>query len=202
MNKPLFRAALVTTVLSASMMSAGVASAASVAVADGRGDVWASTWDDQTESETIEPANSGLNVDVVRTVVKHTAQRLVITARYDELRKSENRFALYAKVRTNEGVKREVGVETFSRWGGTPFFGKPNGDEVRCKGLSHAIDYATNTVSVSVPRTCLSGPRWVQAATGALGFPDVAGSMTTYLDNGHDDSADEPNTWTARVRRG
>lgn len=206
MLKPSIRAALISTTLALVLVPASAASAQSVSVEDASGDTWKSTFNFETEEETVEPAGTQVNTDLVRTVVKHTGRKLVFTATYTDLKRDENRrYAFMSRVRTNEGVKREVGVDMFSRrgWGGTASVTKPSGREVPCRGLSHQVDYAADTVMLAVPRHCLSLPRWVQVTVGAFSLDSGDGvTMTGYLDNGHNASADEPNTWTKRLRKG
>lgn len=203
MNKALVRAALVTSTLAAVLLPVSPASAATMALPDGSGDVWRSTYDMSTEEEVLEPAGSPANADLTRTVVKHTRGKVVIKARYAELRKRTNRFAFIVEMRTNEGRRRDVGVETVTRegWGGTAFFGSPQ-RELPCQGLTHTIDYPAGLVSVSVPRSCLGRPRSVQVRSMAMAFEDSGTDFTTLFDNGHDESADMPRAWSGRVRRG
>lgn len=199
MITPLVRAALLAAALTATLLP-GAASAATLATPDAVGDVWRSTYDQDTGEETVEPAGTQLNVDLERTVLRHTATRLVLVGSYAQLERSTNRFFLFSEVRTNEGIRRDLGVDTTMRWGGTAFLMGPRG-EVRCPGLRHDIDYAADTVTVSVPRGCLSDPRWVQGRIGGFAFPEKGDGSEAYLDSASDDTADEP-TWTPRVRRG
>ena len=205
MNKALVRAALVTSTLAAALLPVSPAAAATTALADPAGDVWRATYNFETGEEgELEPAGSAPNVDLTRTVVKHSARRVVLTARYAELTKRTNRFAFAVQLRTNEGLKREIGVETFTRegWGGTAYFGSPK-RELRCQGLTHEVDYGTDTVRASVPRACLSKPRWVQVRVMAVAFEDsTSNEFVAYQDNGHDESGDEPTVWSGKVRRG
>ena len=203
MNKALVRAALVTSTLAAVLLPVSPASAATLATTDAAGDVWRSTYDMDTEEETLEPAGSPVNADLTRTAVKHTRGKVLLVARYADLRKRTNRFALIVEMRTNEGLRRDVGVETVTRdgWGGTAFFGSPQ-RELPCKGLAHTIDYPAGLVRVAVPRSCLSGPRWVQVRSMAMAFEESGNEFTTLFDNGHDESADMPRAWSGRVRRG
>ncbi|MFP5253642.1 MAG: hypothetical protein ACLGH4_07585 [Actinomycetes bacterium] len=199
MKKALLRAALLAAMISVGV-PAGAAGAATLATADPAGDVWRSTFDPGTEEETLEPAGTQPNVDLVRTKVVHGASRVVFKARYADLRRSTNRFFFAAELRTNEGLRRDVWVETTMRWSGDSALLSRRG-EARCRGLRHDIDYARETVTLSVPRDCLSKPRWVQARMGAFAFPEDFESNDTYLDSASDDTADEP-AWSARVRRG
>lgn len=203
MNKPLVRAALVTSTLAAILLPVSPATAATTATADATDDVWRSTYDMTTEQESIEAAGSPVNADLTHTAVKHTRGKVVLKARYAELRKRTNRFAFIVELRTNEGLRRDVGVETVTRegWGGTAFFGSPR-RELPCRGLTHGVDYAAGQVTVVVPRSCLSAPRWVQARSMSMAFEESGNDFTTLFDNAHDESSDLPRAWTARVRRG
>lgn len=200
MNTPLVRAALLAVTVTATLLPAATASAATLAAPDTVGDVWKSTFDPETGAETVEPAGSQVNVDLVRTVVKHTDRRVVVVLRYADLARSTNRFFVYTQVRTNEGVKRDLGIDATMRWGGDAFLMGPRG-EVRCDGLRHSVDYDADVATVSAPRSCLSNPRWVQTRTGAIGVPVDSTGDEVLLDSASDETAAEP-TWTARVRRG
>ena len=200
MKKPLLRSALVASTLAAVLLPAAAADAATLKVVDARDDTWSM---DMTTDQPVK-AGSQINVDLVRTTVKHSAGKVTVTSGYVDLKKTTNRFGLDVRFRTNKGLKREVVVETLSRatWGGSHHLSKPNGDPVPCKGLTHAIDYTANTVTVSVPRACLGTPRWVQASIYALGFEDTtAADGSVYYDNGHSTSSKTPG-WTAKIRRG
>lgn len=199
MKMPLFRAALVTSTLAAVLMPVA-ASAASLSIDDGTGDTYLTKYDETADTATYEPAGSQVNVDLDAVVVRHTARTVVATASYADLRRTDNRFMYLLRLRTNEGLRRDVTVETlFSGWRGTVMFGKPNGDDVRCRGIEHAVDYAANTVRVTVPRACLGRPRYVEAFTMAAGFSD-AGDQ--YVDHGHMAAMRERVVWSARVRQG
>jgi len=104
MNKALVRAALVTSTLAAVLLPVSPASAATLAITDSTGDVWRSDFDFATGEETEpQPAGSPANADLVRTVAKHTTGKVVLTARYADLRKRTHRFAFAVQVRTNDG---------------------------------------------------------------------------------------------------
>jgi hypothetical protein len=198
MHKPLVRAALVASTLAAVLLPAGVAAAASVSIDDATGDTYAAKYDESTDTTDYEPAGSQVNVDLDEVVVRHTARKVIATATYVDLKRTDNRFMYLLRLRTNEGLKRDVTVETLmSSWKGSVMFGKPNGDEVKCTGIDHAIDYVANTVTVSVPRRCLSNPRYVQAFTAGAGFSD-AGDQ--YFDHGHMADMHERIVWSDKIR--
>ncbi|MGZ4437721.1 MAG: hypothetical protein ACXVWU_00195 [Nocardioides sp.] len=193
---PAVVAALVVTV------TAGAASAASLTVKDPTGD----TWQDTTtgSGDSYKAAGSHANTDLVRTVVRHTTTRLVVRATYADLTKSGPRLLFFFRLRTNEGLRRDSGVDTVGSLSGTQHLTKPNGSSnLPCKGLSHTVDYSLNQVTVSIPRSCLSNPRWVQVVIGAMtlsGDPSVV-----YLDNGQNTTSNDPTNpalWTKRVYKG
>jgi hypothetical protein len=203
MYKPLVRAALTASAVVAALVPAGAASAQNVAVPDATGDVWRSTFGEAETEPVTTAAGSPVNADLVRTTIRHNDRRLSFKFDYADLRRAENRFLAMAQVRTNEGVKREIGVETVTRegWGGTAYFGSPR-RELRCRGLRFDIDYSADTVSVSVPRSCLSGPRWVQARVQVMAFEGAAEEFSVLTDNWVNKSDNEPGPWSGRLRRG
>jgi hypothetical protein len=198
MKMPLFRAALLAS--ATLMMIPAAASAASLSIDDATGDTYLAKYDESTDTSTYEPAGSQVNVDLDEVVVRHSARKVVATATYADLKRTGNRFMYLLRLRTNEGLKRDLTVETLmSGWNGAVVFGKPNGSEVKCRGLGYAIDYVANTVTVKVPRRCLGNPRYVEAFTMAAGF-SAAGDQ--YIDHGHLAEMRERVTWSDRVRRG
>lgn len=198
MKMPLFRAALVAA--AAVVLLPAAATAATVTIDDATDDTYLAKYDEASDTTTYEPAGSQGNVDLDVVVVKHTARNVVATARYADLRRSGNRFMYLLRLRTNEGIKRDVTVDTMmAGWKGGVSFGKPNGAELKCQGLGFAIDYAADTVSVKVPRSCLSKPRYVEAFTAGAGFSD-AGDQ--YIDHGHISGMKEKVLWSDRVRKG
>ena len=200
MKMPLFRAALTTAVAVVVALPAA-ASAASLTIDDATGDTYLAKYDESTDTGTYEPAGSLVNVDLDRVVVKHTARVVRAKATYVDLKRySDNAIMYLLQVRTNEGLKRELMVDTFmSGKNGSVTFGKPNGDEVKCRGLDHVIDYAADTITVTVPRRCLSAPRYVEAFTVAAAISDQGDQ---YIDHGHMAEMKEKVVWSERVRRG
>jgi len=68
--------------------------------------------------------------------------------------------------------------------------------------MTHLVDYANDQVTVSIPRSCLSNPRWVQVTIGAMSVKrDFSAS---FLDNGQNASHRDPSAtpdWSARIKR-
>jgi hypothetical protein len=198
MKMPLVRAALVAAATVVLLPVA--ASAASLSIDDATDDTYLAKYDETTDTSTYEPAGSQGNVDLDGVVVRHTARTVTATATYADLRRTGNQFMYLLRLRTDEGLKRDVNVDTlFSGWKGAVDLTKPNGDPVTCRGLDLAIDYTADTVTVKVPRACLSKPRYVQAFTIAAGFSE-AGDQ--YIDHGHMPGMKEKVVWSDRIRKG
>ena len=201
MKMPLVRAALAAAAL---VVSAGAlvapASAATLSIGDATGDTYLGHYDEGSDTTTYETAGSQVNVDLERVVVKHTSRVVVAKASYADLTRSGQQFMYALRLRTDEGLKRDVNVDTlFTGPRGAVSLSKPNGNEVSCRGLSQDIDYAADTVTVTVPRRCLGAPRWVEAFTAGIGFSDTG---DFYVDHGHMAGMQEKVVWSERVRKG
>jgi hypothetical protein len=198
MKTALFRAALVAA--AAVVLLPAAAGAATVTIDDATDDVYLAKYDETTDTTTYEPVGTQVNVDLDEVAVKHGARKVAVTAQYVDLARTTNRYMYLLRLRTNEGIKRDVTVDTLmAGWDGAVTFGKPNGAEVRCRGLAFAIDYAADTVSVTIPRRCLGNPRYVEAFTVAAGF---SRSGDSYFDHGHTSGMKEKVMWSERIRKG
>ncbi len=197
-----------TTVAAAVIAPAAAASAASTTVTDGTGDVWENTYNPDTSSDVWTPTESAYNTDVVSTVIKHNADRVTVKMTYNDLQKQPDvSISAVVNMRFDRGPRRFAFVDASpGSWRGSSQVFKDNAKTgpapVSCAGLSHTVDYAANTVTMSIPRTCLGSPRWIEAnvlsrSTGGLN-QDVQRNL---FDNGqragHGDGG-----WSARLRRG
>ena len=73
---------------------------------------------------------------------------------------------------------------------------------VTCGGLSHAVDYTANTVSMSIPRTCLGSPTWVEANVLTRSSAGLNQDVQRNLfDNGQRAGHGEGG-WSPRLRKG
>lgn len=171
------------------------AGAATLGKADPRGDVHRVNGDD-----TTAPAARVVNVDLTRVTVAHSSTAVTFTGRYADLRANDDIITFFAEIRTNESVRRMVALTAAPefRKGQASLF-RPDGNGASCPGLRHTIDYATNVVRVSIPRSCLSQPRWVQHRTTASAF--VGGSLARIFIDPAGTAAAEP-TWSARILAG
>ncbi len=192
------------TVLAALLAPTGAAYAASHTVDDATGDVWEPVWNSETETVDYLEAGSLLNVDVDKVVVVHTDRRIVVTTTYAELKKQEITLAPSSRMRFNDGPAVGMMVDTWSKWSGESVLYKKSGMPIRCAGFDHTIDYTANTVQLSVPRSCVGNPRWVEVNYVGLGNvedPEVESGYRNYEDTAHT-SASGWNGWSARVKRG
>ncbi len=190
--------------MSRPILPCAAAGAATLTVEDAVADTWTTDYSpDGTVTDV--PTGAQVNVDIAKTVIRYSSGKLKVKATFVDLDRSTNRFQLGLRLRTNEGLKRLAVVDAAvsQDWDGVHALGKPNGDELKCAGLSHAIDYDANTVKLVVPASCLSKPRWVQAYIGADGYATTASvdQPTFTHDNGLSSGA-EHTGWTGKVRKG
>ena len=80
----------------------------------------------------------------------------------------------------------EVMVE---RFGGKPIANLGRGrNDVECTGLKAKVDLAADTVSLSLPTSCLDGPRWVRLGVGAVALSGDSAQPeqgAAYADDAH-----------------
>ena len=191
-------------VLAAVLAPTGAAYAASRSVDDGTGDVWEPVWNAETGTVANVEAGSVLNVDVDKVVVRHTARRIVVTTTYADLQKQEITLAASSRMRFDDGPAVGMMVDTWQKWSGETVLYKQSGMPIKCAGFDHAIDYTANTVQLSVPRSCVGDPRWVQVNYVGLGNvedPESASGYRNYEDSAHH-AGSGWNGWSNRVRKG
>jgi hypothetical protein len=129
--------------------------------------------------QTVQPTRA--EGDIVRSVVRHKAKRVVMKLYFGELTPAGigafNVFTI--KTRT---MTRTVALQTIpGYWDGRTFFYKGvAGNAANCLGIHHKMDYTANTATVSVPRRCLHKPKWVKVA---MQHNDSPTSYDTYMDD-------------------
>lgn len=142
----------------------GTAAAAELTVKDARGDVSKFA----AASETTTPAPGVKNGDVLRTAFRHNDRRISARVKFTELARIGQLGVHGLRLVTNEGVRRDVSIlATKNMWRGQAEMSRPNGMPVDCD-ITHKIDYATNVVTLSFPRACVSDPRWVRLGFGSV----------------------------------
>ena len=151
------RAALVAAAIGAvvaSSLAAGPAAAERLSVIDRRGDVL----------KVEEGATSGIpaphdTFDIWRSTFRHTAERVVVRVRFDDLRPTGKRLQLWVDVQDGRGRTNTIGVEgTPGNRRGTAWLMGDRGQDRPCR-VRHRIDYSRDVVRASLPRTCLGSPR-------------------------------------------
>ena len=139
-------ALLATTVAAAVVAPAAAASAASTTVKDGTGDVWESTYDDTTQTESFTAAGSVVNVDLVSSTISHGPSRFKVTMHYADLKKVGSPFYPALQMRFDSGPKRVAFIDTSAGWRGKHLLfknGKQNNSQVTCSGFSTTIAPST-----------------------------------------------------------
>jgi len=158
------RAAAVATAAAGLLLApVGAANAKTLRHQDARAEVTRITYDDTSDSAA--PAPHKFDGDITSARFAHYSGVSAVI-HFKELKRVGDERSAYLKITTNEGLHRDVFLSARSgHWAGTTEMDKPNGDRVKCKGMTHKIDYKTNIMTIRVPRSCLSNPRWVK-----LGF--------------------------------
>ncbi|MFT4009912.1 MAG: hypothetical protein QM655_07685 [Nocardioidaceae bacterium] len=179
------------------LVTPAVAEARTLHVRDAKNDVFTISG-----SGELVKVGSMPNVDLRRTTIRHRAHRVVVIGKYVDLRKNKDLVTYAVELRTNTGLTRDAVVTTGPgmRRGEVHFTGRQK--ELRCKGITHRISYRGNTVRVSIPRSCLNRPRYVQAQTMALSMGDLTDPDTSiFVDNGMGKRIPEVEDWSRKVRR-
>lgn len=195
-------AVLSTAILGAVLAPAAAASARSLTINDSTADTWEDVYDPSSGTETWTEAGSQLNVDVIKTVVKHSATRISFTVTYDDLKARDVRYGLVDRMRFDQGPKADVIVDATGKWKGQVSLAEDKtGSRISCPGLTHEIDYTANTVAVSVPRSCVGKPAWVEIGEFGVGFHSDDAGDHQYVDNAETDGHGYA-SWSAKIRRG
>lgn len=182
-------AAVAATVLGLSVVAtAAPASADSRTLKDGKGDTWLVSGA-EPEKKAGHPEG-----DLRKVVIKHTARKLVVTARFQNLQKSGNGVALQAQIDTPGDII--YGVSAFGEpgnWKGeAALYGSPEACSV-----GHTMNYRKDVISVSVPSRCLERPDWVKLEV--YGLFEKSDSKF-FVDNAHNGKLD--GEYTRRIERG
>jgi hypothetical protein len=135
------------------------------------------TFDPESDTTAVDPERT--EGDIVRSVVRHRAHKVVLTLAYRELSSSTPMLHYFA-IRTST-AKRYVSLRTSaSHPGGRVAMFDGHDKKVRCH-VRRKIDYTANTATVAVPRSCLSNPRWVKVAMAQATFGTASGPF--YIDD-------------------
>lgn len=195
----LFAAALalpLTPLTVATAASAAEVPVSRVVLEDQTGDVWAIG--DGAHAEWVSAGNVP-TADVVRAVVRHGRHKVKVKMTFANLRRVEPQHysaALFSR--------RQYGAVFVSagpgRWRGRHQLVDGDFANVKCPGLSHSIDYATEQITMSVPRSCIGRPNWVRVDMANFMFHgETEQDFQEITDNPH--SADAEGSLTKRLYR-
>lgn len=176
------------------------AHAETVVTEDPAGDVVTADDDGDIEDAVLAPGYAG--ADIVRTVVALGESRFRLDVHFRALRRDPFHFTV-ARIRTPRG-SYDLLVE---RLGGSPIASLDRrGRTVECRGLRAKVDLRSDTVTATMPASCLEAPRWVRLGVGALALDaDEASPELTavYADDGHRAGGiRDAVAWGPKVRRG
>lgn len=172
---------------------------------DRSSDVAVETCDETTEECTPKATTTTAQGDIVRSVVEHRSRKVVLRTKYRDLARGDWNSLYWGRVETNEGLKRQVGIFIDPDGTRTTRLFRPNGNPVRCS-VGTTVSYADNVIELRIPRSCLSGPRWVRAGQSfwriAEGTGDAANTTVWWGDDGQSASPNDTPVLSPRVRRG
>lgn len=195
----LFAAVLVLPISTLTVSSAASAiddHVSRVVLTDPTGDVWAIG---DGENETWVSAGDVPTADVVRAVVRHGRHRVMVKMTFTNLRRVEPQYytAMISSRRQYGAVFLSAGP---GRWSGRHELVDGNFSKVKCPKLAHSIDYDTEQVTMSVPRSCIGRPNWVKIGLSNLMFRgETEADFQEITDNPH--SGDAEGGFTRRLYR-
>ena len=152
---------------------------------------------DETEEQTAAPDRS--EGDIVTSGASHRPRKLRLAMGFASLTHASEFSGYLFTVRTNERKLRTVMVFAGpGMWNGQASMMSRHG-RVKCRGLATRIDYTAHRMSVTIPRRCLSAPRWVQVGMAAVTGQDEKSYVDDALSKG---TLGNNLVWGPRVRKG
>ena len=145
------------------LTSAAAAQADARTLVDGPGDMW-----EHSQRPFLAPDHH--RGDILRTVIAHNANQVVLRLTFAQLDRHTSRFVIASRLRTNTGqvrwVRMQAGRGALSWRGVTRVTRADDTTRVDC-AVATDIDYAADVAVLRIPRTCLGDPRWIQATVVA-----------------------------------
>jgi hypothetical protein len=121
------------------------------------------------DSPTTTPAPDRAQGDVVASIVVHRRRNVLMRMQYRELDAGGVAAAHLFAIRTPTMTRLVTVFAGPGIWAGKPVMENSHGKKVRCH-ITRKLDYAANTATVIVPRSCLGNPRWVRGGMAGLTF--------------------------------
>lgn len=122
-------------------------------------------------SFSTAPAPTQVEGDIVRTTVQHKARKIWLTMQFQELTATGTGRIFFYGIHTRSMTRYVQVAAAPGFWGGKAQMYKASGKKVRCH-ISRAVNYATNTATIGVPRSCVGKPRWVTGAMQEASYID------------------------------
>lgn len=126
------------------------------------------------EGEEVTPAPEESEGDITKFVVDHRDDKVVVKATFVDLHTPEAGVLYYLPVKTNEGLRRNIILTTDPdhRQGQIEL----SGDDP-CNGLKRSISYADDLLTIKLPRSCVSNPKWVKVGLGMMRDSELKGGI-------------------------
>ena len=182
-----FGVRLLAALLLAAALLPGAAHAEKVVTQDVVGDVMQADLASELDEPVWVPAPDEVSTDIVRTGAAYGDTRLSVTVHFRDLLNTRYQ-EMYLRILTPKGPF----VLGAARYPGTrvePAIMRGGGRELECRGLRAKFDGGADTMSVSVPASCLDDARWVRLGVGATGFDmpetEMPETLPFYGDDGH-----------------
>lgn len=120
------------------------------------------------ESSCVESSSPALEPDITSTAIRHERANVVVRIKQRDISRAGVRVHSL-RIITNEGITRYVDAFAFP---GSAQLEKEitnrNGRDVSCSRLRASMDLTANMVTITIPRSCMSYPRWVRVGMGAF----------------------------------
>jgi hypothetical protein len=133
-------------------------------VSDASGDVLVGGH--STDPEAVAAAPDNAITDIVRTTVDHRADDVTVTAEFRDLRPRQS-LDLTTYVTTDRTGSRLPAQATALAYRGETSVDLYDASGSPCAGAAVDVDFDTNTVTMTLPRSCLGEPQWIEAETTA-----------------------------------
>lgn len=126
------------------------------------------------EGEVVTPAPEESEGDITKFVVDHRSDKIVIKATFVDLHTPEASVLYYLPVKTNEGLRRNIILNTDPdhRQGEIDLSGSGP-----CNGLQRTVSYADDLLTIKLPRSCMSKPEWVRVGLGMMRDSELKGGI-------------------------
>lgn len=194
----LVRAAVLVTAALAVALTPTSAFANRYTHTDATGDVLSAPATSSDIPTTKEQART--NGDVSWSTVAHKRHRVVMKMQFRDIAWNDETNAYLFVIKTRSMKRFVTVVAADGIRGGKAIMTKPSGKHVSCR-MSRTIDYTANTVTLSVPRSCIGKPRWVRVGMASVFFTGIHSGDTEYVDDANSATLGSNPVLGPKVRR-